>query len=68
MAKNPLHGRHRDVGGRISQKHGNTKVGALRSVYGADFASGHRSDAHLKRLLDGADAVTLSQCLRKANK
>ena len=28
-----LHGRHRDVDGRISEKHGNTRVDTLRETY-----------------------------------
>jgi hypothetical protein len=29
-----LDGRHRDKGGKIDKKHGNTKVGSLRKEYG----------------------------------
>ena len=33
-----LDGRHRDKGGKIERKHGNTSVGSLRKEYGAGFA------------------------------
>jgi hypothetical protein len=45
---NGLDGRHRDEDGRISEKHGNTTVGELRIIYGEDFLSDWRSDAHLE--------------------
>ena len=37
-----LDGRHRDKGGTIERKHGNTRVAALRKEYGAGFAKGRR--------------------------
>jgi hypothetical protein len=43
-----LDGRHRDTDGRISEKHGNTKVGTLRETYGEDFLKDWRSDTHLE--------------------
>ncbi|HEX4321520.1 MAG TPA: hypothetical protein VHZ52_11490 [Acidobacteriaceae bacterium] len=43
-----LDGRHRDADGRISEKHGNTEVETLRGIYGQDFLSDWRSDAHLE--------------------
>lgn len=58
MAKNPLDGRHRNLDRRISQTHDNARVGALGG-YGADFATGYRSHARLKTVLDGAGAVKL---------
>ena len=58
MAKNPLHGRHRNLDGRISQTHHNARAGALRG-YGTDFATGYRSHARLRTVLDGAGAVKL---------
>ena len=39
-----LDGRHRDKGGKIEKKHGNTRVGSLRKEYGASFAKGRRKD------------------------
>ena len=66
MSKQPgLDGRHRDANGRISEKHGNTRVGTLRETYGDDFASGTRSDAKLSTILDRADVPSLSQFLKK---
>jgi len=66
MAKQPgLDGRHRNVAGETSQKHGNTLVGTLREVYGANFAPGIRSDAKLSTVLDRAGAKSLSDYLKK---
>jgi hypothetical protein len=45
---NGLDGRHRDANGQISEKHGNTKVGTLRQIYGEEFLPGWRSDAQLE--------------------
>ncbi len=42
-----LDGRHRDKGGKIEKKHGNTRVGSLRKEYGAAFAKGRRKDMML---------------------
>jgi hypothetical protein len=39
-----LDGRHRDEGGKIEKKHGNTRVGSLRKEYGASFAKGRRNE------------------------
>jgi hypothetical protein len=60
-----LDGRHRDADGRISEKHGNTRVDTLRQTYGDDFAPGTRGDAHLRTVLDRAGAPSLSQYLKK---
>jgi len=66
MTKQPgLDGRHRDVDGRISQKHGNTLVGTLRETYGDDFAQGIRSDAKLSTVLERTGAASLSELLKK---
>lgn len=66
MPKQPgLDGRHRDVNGRISEKHGNTRVGTLRETYGDSFAAGTRSDAKLSTILDRAGGPSLSQFLKK---
>jgi len=46
-----LDGRHRDTTGRIDNKHGNTRVGALRKTYGEHFAKGRRKDMMLATLL-----------------
>ena len=60
-----LDGRHRDVDGRISEKHGNTRVDTLRQTYGDGFAPGTRGDMHLRTLLDRTGAPSLRQLVRK---
>lgn len=49
---NGFDGRHRDQDGRISEKHGNTRIDTLRETYGDNFAPGIRGDAHLSTLLE----------------
>ena len=44
-------------------KPGDTAVGTLRKVYGADFALGYSNDARLKTVLDDAGVHTLTQYL-----
>jgi hypothetical protein len=41
-----------------------TRVGTLRKLYGDDFASGFRSDAHLGTVLDETGADSLSELVR----
>ena len=68
MTKTPqpgLDGRHRDVDGRISEKHGNTRVDTLRESYGEGFALGMRGDAHLRTVLDRTGAPSLSKLIKK---
>lgn len=66
MPKQPgLDGRHRDADGRISQKHGNTRVETLRETYGLGFGAGTRSDAKLSTLLQKEGVPSLSQLLKK---
>ena len=60
-----LDGRHRDVDGRISEKHGNTRIDTLRETYGEGFAPSVRRDMHLRTLLDHSSASSLSQLLKK---
>ena len=60
-----LDGRHRDADGRISEKHGNTRVDTLRETYGDDFAADARGDMHLRTLLDRTGVPSLSQLLKK---
>lgn len=60
-----LDARHRDADGRISQKHGNTRIGTLREAYGEDFAADCRSDMKLSTLLERTGAPSLSQYLKK---
>lgn len=65
---NSLDGRHRDQDGRISEKHGNTRVDTLRETYGDNFASGIRGDAHLSTLLERTGSTSLSSYLRNQGK
>ena len=60
-----LDGRHRDANGRISEKHGNTRVDTLRGLYGKGFASGVRGDAHLSTVLGRTGARSLSDLVKK---
>jgi len=60
-----LDGRHRDADGRISGKHGNTRVDTLRQTYGDNFASGIRGDAHLQTVLDRTCKPSLSELIKK---
>jgi len=57
--------RHRDKGGRIEKKHGNTRVGSLRKEYGEGFAKGHRKDMMLKTLLKETGSTSLHEYLRQ---
>jgi hypothetical protein len=60
-----LDGRHRDSNGRISEKHGNTRVDTLRETYGEGFAPGVRGDAHLRTVLNRTGARSLSDLVKK---
>ena len=60
-----LDGRHRDKGGRIEKKHGNTRVASLRREYGEGFAKGHRKDMMLKTLLKETGSTSLHEYLRQ---
>lgn len=66
--KRGLDRRHRDKGGRIDRKHGNTRVKALRKEYGHTFAKGRRSDLMLKTLLEEKDCTSLHEYLRRHHK
>ncbi len=59
-----LDGRHRDANGRISEKHGNTRVDTLRETYGDNFAQGSRGDMHLSTLLERSGANSLSDYIK----
>jgi hypothetical protein len=63
-----LDDRHRDADGRISKKHGNTKVETLRETYGESFAAGWRSDAHLETVLEEEGCESLTQYLQQRSK
>ena len=47
--------RHRDKGGEISRKHGNTLIGTLRISYGSGFAKGCADDEKLSDVLAKLD-------------
>jgi hypothetical protein len=57
--------RHRDKGGKIDRKHGNTRVKSLRKEYGHTFAKGRRSDLMLKTLLEDTRCKSLHEYLRR---
>jgi hypothetical protein len=59
-----LDGRHRDRGGKIERKHGNTRIGSLRKEYGGGFAKGRRKDMMLKTLLEETGSASLHEYLR----
>ncbi len=63
-----LDGRHRDKGGRIDKKQGNTRVAALRKEYGPTFAKGRRKDMMLKTLLKETESTSLHEYLRHHQK
>ena len=60
-----LDDRMRDQSGTIHKKRGDTEVGTLRETYGADFAKGYRSDAHLATVLKAEGKTSLDQLLKK---
>lgn len=66
--KKGLDGRHRDKGGQIDRKHGNTLVKSLRKTYGEHFAAGRRGDMMLKTLLKAHDCSSLHEYLRHHHK
>jgi hypothetical protein len=61
-----LDGRHRDLDGQASRKHGSTLVGTQRETCGEDFAPGARADMRLRTLLQRTGAESLSQYLKKS--
>jgi hypothetical protein len=60
-----LDDRCRDGNGEIRHKRNDTLVRTLRDSYGADFATGYRSDATLGTVLKGENANTLSDLLKR---
>ena len=63
--KTGLDNRCRDDDGEIRHKRSDTLVRTLRGTYGADFAKGYRSDAKLGTVLDGENANSLSDLLKR---
>ena len=64
MKEPGLDDRHRDKNGEISKKHGNTLVGTLRKLYGADFAKGFPDSTKLSDVLQKLDEASLSKLVR----
>jgi hypothetical protein len=58
-----IDGRHRDLNGEISKKHGNTLVRTLRKIYGSTFAAGHAETAKLSDVLENLNQTSLSQLI-----
>ena len=56
-----LHGRHRDIDGAISRKHGNTLVATLRKISGPGFAPGFGGHETLADVLFETGDRSLSQ-------
>jgi hypothetical protein len=63
-----LDNRHDDKTGRISRKHGNTRIDSLRKTYGEHFAAGRRGDMHLATLLKETRSASLHDYLRRHHK
>ena len=62
MVEQPgLQGRHRNRDGEMSRKHGNTRVGTLRRIYGPSFAKGFGDDDQLADVLATLDEPSLSK-------
>jgi hypothetical protein len=64
MSKPGLDGRHGDKNGKISSKHGDTLVRALRKIYGQGFAAGYPETAKLSEVLLQLNETSLSQLRR----
>jgi len=58
-----LQGRHRDKNGEIGRKHGNTKIGTLRRIYGRSFAAESPDDKELKEVLLTMDEPSLTKLI-----
>lgn len=66
MAKQPgLGGRSRDENGQTRIKNSNTRIDTLREIYGDNFATGIRGDAHLGTLLERTNCNSLSEYRHK---
>jgi hypothetical protein len=53
----------RDVIREIAEKHGETLIGTLRKVYGANFASGFRDNEALSAVLRTLDEKSLNDLI-----
>jgi hypothetical protein len=54
--------------GKISRKHGNTRIDTPRKTYGEHFAAGRRGDMHLVTLLKETGSESLHEYLRHHHK
>lgn len=57
------HNNRRERGEQVRETRGDTRIEALRQIYGDTFAPGIRGDAHLKTLLDRTGSESLSDYL-----
>lgn len=64
MSKPAIDGRHRNMDGEISGKHGNTLVRTLRKMYGQGFAAGYPDNAKLSEVMLQLNETSLSQLRR----
>jgi hypothetical protein len=55
--------RHRDKGGEISRKHGNTLIRTLRKTYGQSFAGSYGNKKKLGEVLHKLDEPSLSRLI-----
>jgi hypothetical protein len=53
----------RDIIREIAEKHGETLIGTLRKVYGANFASGFRDNEPLFAVLQALDEKSLNDLI-----
>ena len=69
MKEPGLDQRHRDKGGEIARKHGNTLVRTLREHYGVSFAAGFNDADTLAQVLatlDEGSSANSSEIIRAA--
>jgi hypothetical protein len=58
-----LDSRHRDKGGEISRRHGNTLIRTLRKTYGQSFAGSYGNKKKLGEVLHKLDEPSLSRLI-----
>ncbi|WP_158747158.1 hypothetical protein [Acidisphaera sp. L21] len=61
MLQPGLNGRHRDLNGEVSRKHGNTLLSTLRQHYGHEFALGLPGETKLSEVLHKLDEFSLTK-------
>jgi len=52
--------RGKPIKGTFEEKHGNTTIGALRAVYGDNFAKGFRGDAKLQNVIESTSNAAMA--------